>query len=61
LRDLPYLHQSRRTRHHRGRQFPLLSIDDAQALFAKLWKVYGVGIGQIGRTRAWWRRAIRAA
>ena len=52
LCDLSYLDRSGRTRDRRDHQFPLLSIDDAQAPFAKLWKVYGVGIGQIGQVRA---------
>src|SRR3546814_2165353 len=36
----------------RFRSYPPLRIDDAQASFAKLWNVYGVGTGQIGRACA---------
>jgi hypothetical protein len=43
LRDLPYLDRSGRSRDRRDHQFPLLSIVDAQAPFAKLWKGYGRG------------------
>src|SRR3546814_9073963 len=52
LRDLPYLDRSGRSRDCCDHQYPPLRIDDAQASFAKLWNVYGVGIGQIGRACA---------
>src|SRR3546814_10474827 len=52
LRDLPYLDRNGRSRDCCDHQYPPLRIDDAQASFAKLWNVYGVGIGQIGRACA---------
>src|SRR3546814_319354 len=57
LRDLPYLDRRGRSRDRRDHQYPLLRIDGAQAPFAKLWSVGGVGIGQIGRACAWCGRA----
>src|SRR3546814_16240185 len=52
LRDLPDLDLNGRSRDCCDHQYPPLRIDDAQASFAKLWNVYGVGIGQIGRACA---------